>query len=148
MSGVLGPRRCGSALGGPAGNRAVRRQLTQRVADHRNVIGGGVASRIAGPQQHRQRLPGPRGAVVGEGPQRMEAIAPLEGGPRLFLVAVGGDQGRVRSMTSGVLASAAWSGAWLPARDHTLARACARAVSMAASARGASAANASMVRDT
>ena len=52
------------------------------------------------------------------------------------------------SMTSGEDASAAWSGASLPASDHALARTAARAMLIAVSAAGASAASVSMHRET
>ena len=53
-----------------------------------------------------------------------------------------------RSMTNGSAAEASWSGASRPAAAHTLARADALAVSIAASAVGASAANVAMARET
>jgi hypothetical protein len=52
------------------------------------------------------------------------------------------------SMTSGAAAFVSWSGACSPASSHTAARAAARAVLIAFSTAGASAARASIVRET
>lgn len=67
-----------------------------------------------GPEQHRERLAGPVGAVVGEGPQRVMAVAALERRPRVLLIGVRGHERRVdiddqrrlraRPMVGGVLA--------------------------------------------
>jgi hypothetical protein len=51
-------------------------------------------------------------------------------------------------MISGASALIAWSGACSPASRHTRARAATRAASIAANARGTSAASVSIVRDT
>jgi hypothetical protein len=52
--------------------------LRQRLADHRDVAGGGVRSRVARPQHHRQ-WPGALGPVVNKRPQRMKPETLLKG---------------------------------------------------------------------
>lgn len=61
----------------------------QRVAQHRDVVGGGAAVGVPRPQKAAS------GAVVEERPERMVAVAPLERRPGVLLVAVRGHQRRV-----------------------------------------------------
>ena len=124
-------------------------QLRSACADDGDVVGGGVRAGVARPQQHRQRLPGPVGAVVDERAQRVEPEPALERRRRACSFSeCAVTRVASMSMTSGRSASMPWSGACSPASPHTRARAAARAVSIAASAAVASAASASIVRDT
>jgi hypothetical protein len=62
--------------------------LCEGVVQHRDVIGGGVGSGVAGPQLARHGLAG----VREETQQRMKAEAAFVSGRGLFLFRVGGDQ--------------------------------------------------------
>jgi hypothetical protein len=73
----------------------VGRQLPQRGADHRDVVGGGVRAGVAAAQQHRHRLPGPGLTVVDERGQRVMPEPALERRRREFLVRVRGHQGGI-----------------------------------------------------
>jgi hypothetical protein len=119
----------------------IGRELTQRGADHRDVIGGGVASRVPGPQQRRQRFPGPGRAVVDQRPQRVMPESALVDGAAPSFSEWAVTKVASTSMISGRPASIWWSGAWSPARTQAPARACARAASIAANTAGASAAS-------
>ena len=66
--------------GPPAG------QLGERLAEHGDVVGGGVAAGVALAQHDRQRLTGALSAVVDEREQRMEAEGLVERWRGLFLV--------------------------------------------------------------
>ena len=68
------------------------RQLFERRTHHRDVIGRGVAARVARAQHHRQRLAGALAAVIGEHPQPVMAEPALERRCRVLLVRVRGDQ--------------------------------------------------------
>jgi len=68
------------------------RDLPERRRQHREVVGEGVRSGVARPQQHRQAL----GGIGAPGPQRVEAVPVLERGSGAFLVAARGDQRRVQ----------------------------------------------------
>ena len=50
-------------------------QLGERVTEHGDVILGGVAADVPGPEQDPQRFPGPGPAVIDEHAQRVEAVA-------------------------------------------------------------------------
>ncbi len=63
-------------------------ELAQRVAQHRQVVGGGVGAGVARSQRDRQRLAGAVGAVVDKRAQRVEAEATLERRPGVLLVRV------------------------------------------------------------
>jgi hypothetical protein len=71
-------------------------QLGKSVVQHGDVVGGVVRAGLARPEHRGQALPGATQAVVGEGQQRGEPEAPLEGGLRTFLVRVRVDQRRVQ----------------------------------------------------
>ena len=88
-----------------------------------------------------------RRPVVDERPQRVEPVPALERRRGGLLVRVRGDQGRVE-VDDQRPPRRAWSGACSPASPHARARAAARAVLIAFSAAGASAASAAIVRDT
>lgn len=62
--------------------------LRERSVEHRDVIGGGVGSGVAGPQPSRHGFAG----VREEAQQRMEDGSALVGRGRLFLLRVAGDQ--------------------------------------------------------
>ncbi len=66
-------------------------ELLQRELEHRGVIGGGVRTRVAGPQDAGQALPG----AIQVAQQRMVAIAALEVALRQFLIGIGPRQRRV-----------------------------------------------------
>lgn len=59
------------------------------------VAGGGIRSRVSGPQHDRGVLAGPLRTVVDPHGQGVEPEALLEGRRRPLLVAMGGDQGGV-----------------------------------------------------
>jgi len=54
--------------------------LRERVGEHADVVCGVVRVRLPGPQHRGQALAGAAGAMVGEGQQRGEPEAALEGG--------------------------------------------------------------------
>ena len=77
------------------GPRLVSGQLRERGLDDRDVVGGSVAASISLAQQAGQRLTSALGAVIDEGPQRVESESAFERRCGLFLVRVRGDPGGV-----------------------------------------------------
>ena len=61
-----------------------------------DVVGSGVGSGVAGPQDRREWRACPGGAVVGERQDRMESEATRVIRCREFLLRVGGNQGRIK----------------------------------------------------
>jgi hypothetical protein len=82
-------------LAAGAGPRSVPGQLAQRLAQHGDVVGGGVGAGVARAQQHRKRLTGAGRAVIDERPQWMVAKPALKRRRRALLVRVRRDQGGV-----------------------------------------------------
>ena len=115
---------------------------------HADMVGRSIRPRVPGPQHHRQRFAGPPGTVAGERPERMMAVSALERRPGQLLVRMGGDQGRADIDDQRRCGRDPASGACCPASPQARSRAAARAAWIAFSAAGASAARASIVRDT
>ena len=82
-------------LAAGSGARSMAGQLAQRLAQHADVVGGGVGPGVARTQQHRQRLAGAISTVVDKRPQRMVPVSALERRRGAFLVRVRGHQRRV-----------------------------------------------------
>ena len=66
--------------------------LGKRPVEHDLMIGGGIRSRVARPEHHRQRLPG----LIGVDVQRLKAKAALVVASRTLLLRMGADQRRVQ----------------------------------------------------
>jgi hypothetical protein len=71
-------------------------ELCQRVVEHGDVVGGGVAAGVATAQQTREGFPSAGVVVIEAAQQRVEAEGLLPSFGRVFLVGVGDDQGRVQ----------------------------------------------------
>jgi hypothetical protein len=77
------------------GAAAMAGQLLQHLPDHRDVVGGRTASRVARAQHHRQRFAAAICPVVHERAQRVKSASPFKRCASELLVAVRGHQRRI-----------------------------------------------------